>query len=77
MSARHKRCPFCGGKVYVNTMRDGNEAWFYLSHMAKLKDPIECRVFMESEKFDRRATDAEIKAARSALFAKWNRRCEQ
>lgn len=75
--ARLQRCPFCGGNVYVNTMRDSNEAWFYLSHRAKLKDPIECRVFMESDKYRDGATEKEIKAIRAALVEKWNRRCEQ
>lgn len=74
MSARLKRCPFCGGKVTIASMSDEDEHWFYVFGLYNDDDHCHCRVFMESEKFMDGATDAEINAIRSELVAKWNRR---
>lgn len=70
MSNKIDWCPFCGGAVSVFRMGDEDEHWFYIAH----KKPVWCRVFMESEKFRDGATENEIKAVRSELIAKWNRR---
>lgn len=70
-------CPFCGEKVHLNSMKDDDGTWFYLSHRRRGKEEIRCRVVMESEKFRFYATDDEIKAARSGLIEMWNRRCER
>lgn len=76
MSARLKRCPFCGGKVKIASMSDEDEHWFYVFGLYKDDDHCRCRVFMESEKFRDGASDTEIKAIRSELIAKWNRRVD-
>lgn len=74
MNVRLKRCPFCGKKVALARMRDEDEHWFYVHGVYKDDDHCHCRVFMESEKFRDGATVNEIKAVRSALVTKWNRR---
>lgn len=71
---RLKRCPFCGGKVTIASMTDEDEHWFYVFGLHKDEEYCHCRVFMESEKFRDGATTEEIKAIRSELIAKWNRR---
>lgn len=74
MSARLKRCPFCGGKVTIASMSDEDEHWFYVFGLYNDDDYCSCRIFMESEKYRTGASDAEIKAIMSELVAKWNRR---
>lgn len=72
---RLKRCPFCGGKVTICSMSDEDERWFYVFGMYKGNEKCcRCRVFMESEKYRTGASDEEIRAIRSELVAKWNRR---
>ena len=74
MSARLKLCPFCGKKVTIASMSDGDEHWFYVFGLYNDTDHCRCRVFMESEKFRDGATNAEIAAILQELVRKWNRR---
>ena len=69
-----KNCPFCGKKVCVARMSDGDEHWFYIHGVRRDDKHCQCRVFMESEKFRDGAPEAEIAAIRTALIRKWNRR---
>lgn len=71
---RLKRCPFCGGKVTIASMTDEDDHWFYVHGVYNGDANCHCRVFMESEKFRDDASTDEIKAVRSALVTKWNRR---
>ena len=74
--SRLSACPFCGGFVSIHSMSDPDtgEHWFYIATAPKSHKPCDCRVFMESEKFRDGVSDKGIKAIRSALAAKWNRR---
>ena len=72
-----KRCPFCGKKVAIASMSDGDEHWFYVFSPYKDTDHCRCRVFMESEKFRDGASNAEIASIRRELVNKWNRRDEK
>lgn len=71
---RLAQCPFCGKRVLIARMSDGDEHWFYVHGLRKADTHCQCRVFMESEKFRDGATDDEIKAIRASLVEKWNRR---
>ncbi len=71
---RLAKCPFCGKRVSIARMSDGDEHWFYVHGVYKDDKHCQCRVFMESEKFRDGATDGEIKAIRAELAEKWNRR---
>ena len=67
-------CPFCGGKVTMDRMCDGDEHWFYVHGRISKKAFCHCRVIMESDKYREGATEKEIIAIRTALVEKWNRR---
>jgi len=71
---RLRSCPFCGKKVAVATMSDDGDHWFYVHGVFRDDDHCHCRVFMESEKYFDDATKDEIRAIKSDLIAKWNRR---
>ena len=75
---RLSTCPFCGGHVSFHGMSDPDtgEHWFYIATAPKSQKPCDCRAFMESEKFTDGVSEKGIKAIRSALAAKWNRRYE-
>ena len=74
---RLQRCPFCGKKVTMASMSDGDEHWFYILGGYRGNDRCHCRVFMESDKYRDGATEKEIMAVRAALVEKWNRRVNE
>ena len=77
MDQKLKRCPFCGGKVYMASMSDGEEGWYYIHGVYAGADCCHCRVFMESEKFSIDAPNKEEAAVKAALIEKWNRRVSE
>lgn len=68
-----RECPFCGGEVSIALCGDGLNAWWFITR-AHGEKACKCRLFMESEKFDKDSEIADFIA--DDLIAAWNRRAE-
>ena len=66
-------CPFCGGEVSIALCGDGFDAWWFITR-GHGENACKCRLFMESEKFNKDSEMADIVA--DDLIAAWNRRTD-
>lgn len=66
-----KPCPFCGGEVSIALCGDGFDAWWFITR-GHGENACKCRLFMESEKFNKDSEMADFVA--DDLIAAWNRR---
>ena len=64
-------CPFCGGEVSIALCGDGFDAWWFITR-GHGENACKCRLFMESEKFNKDSEMADFVA--DDLIAAWNRR---
>lgn len=67
-------CPFCGKKVTINRLSDEDGSWFYIHGTDRSSAYCNCRLFMESERFNKYSTDEAIKDIHKRLIDRWNRR---
>lgn len=67
-------CPFCGKKVTINRLSDEDGSWFYIHGIDRSSAYCNCRLFMESERFNKYSTDEAIKDIHKRLIDRWNRR---
>ena len=69
-----KPCPFCGGEVTIAVTGYKSENCFFVTRgHSKTRKNCKCRVFMESEPYERGDDDLREKV-RSDLADAWNRR---
>ena len=68
-----KPCPFCGGEVSIALCGDGFDAWWFITR-GHGENACKCRLFMESEKFNKDSEMADFVA--DDLIAEWNRRAD-
>ena len=67
-------CPFCGGEVSIALCGDGFDiAWWFITR-GHGENACKCRLFMESEKFNKDSEMADFVA--DDLIAAWNRRSD-
>ena len=66
-----KPCPFCGGEVSIALCGDGFDAWWFITR-GHGENACKCRLFMESEKFNKDSEMADFVA--DDLIAAWNSR---
>ena len=66
-------CPFCGGEVSIALCGDGFDAWWFITR-GHGENACKCRLFMESEKFNKDSEMADFIA--DDLIAAWNRRAD-
>lgn len=66
-------CPLCGGEVSIALCGDGFDAWWFITR-GHGENACKCRLFMESEKFNKDSEMADFVA--EDLIAAWNRRAE-
>ena len=66
-------CPFCGGEVSIALCGDGFDAWWFITR-GHGENACKCRLFMESEKFNKDSEMANFVA--DDLIAAWNRRAQ-
>ena len=64
-------CPFCGGEVSIALCGDGFDAWWFITR-GHGENACKCRLFMESEKFNKDSEMADFVA--DDLIAAWNSR---
>ena len=68
-----EKCPFCGGEVSIALCGDGFDAWWFITR-GHGENACKCRLFMESEKFNKDSEMADFVA--DDLIAAWNRRAD-
>lgn len=68
-----KPCPFCGGEVSIALCGDGFDAWWFITR-GHGENACKCRLFMESEKFNKDSEMADFVA--DDLIAAWNSRSD-
>ena len=68
-----EKCPFCGGEVSIALCGDGFDAWWFITR-GHGENACKCRLFMESEKFNKDSEMADFVA--DDLIAAWNRRAQ-
>ena len=73
MPNEFKPCPFCGGEVSIALCGDGFDAWWFITR-GHGENACKCRLFMESEKFNKDSEMADFVA--DDLIAAWNRRAQ-
>lgn len=73
MPNEFKPCPFCGGEVSIALCGDGFDAWWFITR-GHGENACKCRLFMESEKFNKDSEMADFVA--DDLIAAWNRRAD-
>jgi len=64
-------CPFCGGEVSIALCGDGFDAWWFITR-GHGENACKCRLFMESEKFNKDSEMADFVA--DDLIVAWNSR---
>ena len=69
-----KPCPFCGGEVTIAVTGYKKENCYFITRgNSKTKKNCKCRVFMESEPYQKDEGDSKEKI-RNDLVNAWNRR---
>jgi hypothetical protein len=68
-----EKCPFCGGEVSIALCGDGFDARWFITR-GHGENACKCRLFMESEKFNKDSEMADFVA--DDLIAAWNRRAQ-
>ena len=66
-------CPLCGGEVSIALCGDEFDSWWFITR-GHGENACKCRLFMESEKFNKDSEMADFVA--EDLIAAWNRRSD-
>ena len=75
MTQAMKPCPFCLGEVRIALIGDDESRWFVTRGFGD--GACECRVFMESRRFNKRDSSEEVERIRKELISAWNNRAER
>lgn len=72
-----KPCPFCGGEVNIALTGYKAENCFFITRgISKTKKNCGCRLFMESEPFQKGDDKEAVDNIKAELVNAWNRRAE-
>lgn len=72
-----KPCPFCGGEVNIALTGYKAENCFFITRgISKTKKNCKCRLFMESEPYQKGDGKEVVENVKIDLVKAWNRRAE-